>query len=273
MPIFLEYFLSMGSYFVILLGVIHFMRKHGVASHYIWIASLLTIPFWLGSVSGWFRWVKMLSVLVPVIILGFTRLAQSSERKGIYNLFKGNWVLYFFYAVITMNILEATLKDVALGHYLNALPGFILIITVPMPIKYWEVSKEKSRDILCYSTYTWSILYTTWNACFVYGESPAYFFSSCCILMAAMIYPMLAKKPELYMTARIYSLITHLIIRASLPLFFLNVMDASQFFSPVILTNWGVFNAVFGLVYLVWYAVMIKKNAYKTEILPLHQSA
>jgi hypothetical protein len=141
-----------------------------------------------------------------------------------------------------------------------------------MPIKFWEVSKEKYGDVLAYTTITWSLLYTTWNACFVYGESPAYFFSSCCILMAAVVYPILKGRPELYMTARIYSLITHLIVRASMPLLFLNVMDATHVFNPTVLKGWAIFNAAFGVTYLVWYVYKVSKGAYMKEVLPLHES-
>lgn len=137
------YVLSMGGYFLFLMGLIELMRRKYVFSHYLWLASLFTIPLWIGSVSGWFRWVKMLSVLIPVIVLGFTRIANYEKRESFWKAFRGNWVLYFFYGVITLNILEATLKDLALGNYLNAIPGFILIITVPFPNKYWEVAKKK----------------------------------------------------------------------------------------------------------------------------------
>lgn len=266
------YVLSMGGYFLLLVGVIELMRRKYVFSHYLWLASLLTIPFWIGSVSGWFRWVKMLSVLIPVIVLGFTRIANYEKRDAYWKVFRGNWVLYFFYGVISLNILEATLKDLALGHYLNVIPGIILILTIPWPNKYWEVSKEKYGDILAYTTVTWSLLYTTWNACFVYGESPAYFFSSCCILLAAVAYPIFKGKPELYMTARIYSLITHLIIRAIRPEIFLSVMDASAMYNETVLWGWGALNLVLGLAYLAWYVSHIKAGTYKTEILPLRQS-
>lgn len=267
------YLVAMIGYFMLLMGVIELMRRKYVFSHYLWIASLLTIPFWIGSVNGWFRWVKMLSVLIPVIVLGFARIANYEKRDSYWKFFRSKWVLYFFYAVINLNILEATLKDLALGHYLNVLPGLILIVTVPLPKKFWEISNKKYGDILAYTTLAWALLYTTWNACFVYGESPAYFFSSCCILMAAVVYPMVTRKPELYMTARIYSLITHLIIRASRPDLFLNIMDASAFYNTSVLWIWGGINLVLSLAYLVWYLVKVKSGTYKIDVLPLEKTA
>lgn len=264
------YFVSMGAYFLFLMGLIGLMRRKYVFSHYLWIASLLTIPFWIGSVTGWFRWVKMLSVLIPVIVLGFTRIANYDQKMGLWKIFRHKWVLYFFYAVICLNILEATLKDLALGNYFNVLPGFVLILTVPFPKKFWEVSKEKYGDVLGYTTVGWAVLYTTWNACFVYGESPAYFFSSCCILMAALVYPLMKKRPELYLTARIYSLIAHLILRASRPELFLKIMDASFIQSDSALGTWGILNLILGGAYLIWYLHSMKKGTYKSEVLPLN---
>jgi hypothetical protein len=266
------YVVSMGGYFLLLLGLVELVRRKYVFSHYLWIASLLTIPFWIGSVEGWFRWVKMLSVLIPIIILGFARIANYEQRGSYWKLFRGRWVLYFFYAVINLNILEATLKDIALGNYFNAIPGFILILTVPLPVKFWKVSKEKYGDVLGYTTFAWSLLYTTWNACFVYGESPAYVFSSTCILMAAVVYPMLAKRSELYLTARIYTLMAHLIIRASRPELFLQLMDASPFFSEAVLKGWGVVNTGLGVIYLVWYILSVKKGSYRLDALTLQEA-
>lgn len=268
----LLYVVSMGGYFLLLLGTVEFLRRRYKFSHYLWLASLLTIPFWLGSVEGWFRWFKMLSVLIPIIILGFTRIANYEKRESFWRLFRKNWVLYFFFAVLNLNILEATLKDISLGNYFNAIAGVILIVTVPFPIKYWIVSEEKYGDVLGYVTLAWAFLYTTWNACFVYGESPAYFFSSCCILMAAVVYPLIVKKPELYLTSRIYTLIIHLILRATFPEMFLQLMDASRFHSVTVLNNWGILNAVLALAYLVWYVVSRKRGTYRADAMPLRKA-
>ncbi len=267
------YLFSMAGYFLLLLGIIEIMRRKYHFSHYLWLASLITIPLWIGSVVGWFRWFKMLSVLIPVIILGFARIANYDKKKSFWKLFQGPWVLYFFYAVINLNILEATVKDFSLGHYFNVIPGLILIFTVPWPKKYWEISKGKYGDVLAYTTIRWSLLYTIWNACFVYGESPAYFFSSCCILMAAVVYPILKGKPELYMTSRIYSLITHLIIRAVMPGMFLKVMDASAVFNENVLTGWGLVNTVLAVAYFIWYIREMRAGTYRSESLPLEKMA
>jgi hypothetical protein len=259
-----QYILSMGGYLIFLLGLIAAMRKYPKFAQYFWMASLLTFPLWLmGGIEGWFRWAKIFSVVLPTILLGFARIANISDQTSkVMSAFKKNWILYFFYGVLFLNILEATLKDLALGNYTNAISGLILCITIPIPLKYWSISKKDNCDIVAYTTIGWNLLYTTWNACFVFGESPNYFASSVCILLAAEIYPIIKKRPELYVTARIYSLAAHLIIRASFPALFLNLMNSTPWYSDSRLAVWGLINLTVSVPYLGWYVYKMKKGTY-----------
>ncbi len=263
---FYQYLFTMGGYFAFLIGLVAVMRKHHNFANYFWIGSLLTFPLWLmGGISGWFRWVKIFSVVLPTIILGFARIANHTEKTGqIWDKFRKNWVLYFFYGVLFLNILEATIKDFALGYYTNAICGLVLCITIPIPLKYWAISKRSVTDIVGYTTIAWNLLYTTWNACFVYGESPNYFASSVCILLAAEMYPIIKKRPELYCTARIYTLAAHLIIRSCFPGLFLTLMDSTPWYNDSALAVWGVINAVVAVPYLVWFILKVKKGTYLT---------
>lgn len=262
-PVF-QYFLTMGGYFIFLLGIVVIVRKYGTFSHYFWIGTLFTFPLWLrGGIQGWFRWAKIFSVILPTIVLGFARIANFSEKQGkLWDKFRKHWVLFFFYGVLFLNILEATLKDFALGYYTNAIAGVVLCVTIPIPLKYWAISKEKCCDIVAYTTIGWNLLYTTWNACFVYGESPNYFASSVCLLLAAEIYPIIKKRPELYVTARIYTLAAHLIIRACAPGLFLTMMDSTRWYSASALSTWGIINMLAAIPYLAWFLYKMKKGTY-----------
>jgi hypothetical protein len=254
----LQYILAMGGYFVILLVITAFMRKNYKAANIIWIASLLTFPLWLNNVEGWFRWAKTLSVLLPTIIVGLSRVATIENKSGkFWELFQRQWVMWFLYGILFLNIMEATMKDFEMGYNLNALCGVILCLTIPYPGKFWNVGKNMNKggygDLVVYTTIGWNLLYTTWNACFVYGETGAYFASSLCIIFAAELYPIIKRRPELYVMTRVYTLATHILIRACWGGVFPQIMDASTWHNEQILQNWGVINGLICVPYALWF--------------------
>lgn len=253
-PIWL-YALSMGTYFTLLLAIVEFMRKHYRIANVFWIASLLTFPIWLmGGVVGWFRWAKILSVILPTIVVGFTRIAQYEKREGKYwTMLRKNWVLWFLYGVLFLNIMEATIKDFTMGNIFNALCGLLLCVTIPFPPRFWKISAEKHGDLIAYTTVGWNFLYTTWNACFVYAEGATFFASSLCILLAAELYPLFKRRPELYITARVYTLATHLLIRACMPGLFPAVMNSSNWFNADVMKYWGIANVILMIPYVFWH--------------------
>jgi hypothetical protein len=76
---------------------------------------------------------KKLSVLLPAaFVVGFTRIAQYEKRDGWWTVFRMDWVLWFFYAILGLTILEASLKDFEMGNWFNGLSGLILIVTIPL---------------------------------------------------------------------------------------------------------------------------------------------
>ena len=257
-----QYLLSMSGYFILLLFIVETMRKHYRFANVFWIVSLLTFPLWLmGGVVGWFRWSKILSVILPTIFMGFTRIASYEKRQGkIWNALQKDWVLWVLYGVLFLNIMEATIKDLTMGNIFNAICGFLLCVTIPFPRKYWKISTEKYGDLIAYTTVAWNFLYTTWNACFVYGESPTFFASSLCILLAAEIYPIIKKRPELYITARVYTLAAHLLIRACFINLFPALMDASTWYNPTVMQYWGIINFILIVPYVFWYMWQIRSG-------------
>ena len=209
---------------------------------------------------------KTLSVLVPTaLIVGFGRIAQHEKREGWWKIFRKDWVLWSLYGVLGLNILEASLKDLSLGNYFNAISGFILIVTIPLfkgkKLKRngWEISKDKPGDLIVYTDPMWNFLYTTWNIAFVYAENPGFAASSLCILLAAELYPVLLKRPELYVTARVYTLATHILIRATYDIF-TPLMDSTQFGNDKVVYYWGLANIILHIPYLFWYFYKRNKN-------------
>ena len=260
-----QYVISMGGYFILLLFIVEYMRKHYKLANLFWIATLLTFPLWLSHLHEWFRWAKTLSVILPTIFVGFCRIANYEKRKGKYwEALQKNWVLWIVYGVLFLNIMEATIKDFQLGNTFNAGCGFLLCVTIPFAPKFWEYSKEKTGDLIVYTTLAWNLLYTTWNACFVYAETPNYFASSLCILLAAEIYPFIKGRPELYIMARVYTLATHIILRATCGEIFPALMDASAWHNDTVMKYWGMFNFALIVPYTFWY--MWQLHTGKSEI-------
>ncbi|WP_250886628.1 hypothetical protein [Bacillus sp. SM2101] len=246
--------ITMPIYFIVLIFIVAFFRKHYKLAAYFWIASLFTFPLWiLGGVEGWFRWAKILSVILPTIIVGFSRIAVYENKKGkIWDFLKSEQFLWFFYAILFLNIMEATIKDATMGNYFNAATGFLLCVTIPFAPKFWKITTEKHGDLIAYTTASWNFLYTTWNACFVYAESPVYFASSLTILLAAELYPLMKGRPELYITARVYTLAAHLLLRASFDIFPMT-MDSSSWYNPEVLKTWGMINFILIVPYVFWH--------------------
>lgn len=247
--------LSMPVYFGFLILVVSYFRAHPRASVWFWAASLLTFPLWIitGNVDGWFRWVKILSVLLPTIVVGLSRVAVNESRKGrIWDVLRSPKFVWFFYGILFLNIVEAVIKDLQLGNYANALAGMILCVTIPYVPKFWSITKTGGSDLIAYTTVGWNLLYTLWNAAFVYAEAPIYFGSSLCILLAAELYPVFKKRPELYVTARIYTLATHLLLRACFDVF-PQTMDTSSWFNESVLQTWGVINLIIAVPFLFWF--------------------
>jgi hypothetical protein len=248
------------------------MRKNRKFAAIFWLIALLSFPLWFSQLDGWFRWAKTFSVLLPTaIVVGLSRIAQYEKRTGWWELFRKNWVLWTLYGVLGLNILEASLKDLAMGNYFNAISGFILIVTIPLVKRRkglkdgWEISKKKPGDLLVYTDPMWNFLYTTWNIAFVYAENPGYAASSICILLAAELYPLIKKRPELYVTARVYTLATHILIRSTYDIF-TPIMDSSSFANEHVVYYWGIINLALHVPYLFWYFYKNKRDANKQRI-------
>lgn len=266
-----QYALTMGGYIGILLVLVEVMRKNPKFALVFWLASLLTFPLWFEYLDGWFRWAKTLSVLLPTaLVVGFARIAWLNKDNShrFLAFFRGDWVLKFLYGILFLNIAEATLKDFATANYFNAICGVILCITIPFPRYkngervYWVIGKDKPNDLLFYSTAAWNFLYTTWNLAFVYGEAGPFFASSMCILIAAELYPLLKGRPELYITARVYTLALHILIRSCSEIF-VPLMDSSTWMNDQVLWSWGVINLVMHVPFLVWFFWKKKNSATK----------
>ncbi|HDP81483.1 MAG TPA: hypothetical protein ENN21_11630 [Spirochaetes bacterium] len=254
----------MGIYFALQMLVIDLCRKYVKGSMWFWLFSLATFPLWivLGQVEGWFRWFKVLSVLLPTaIILGTARMAyyKPESKNWFFDFLRKDWVLWFLYGMLALNILVALLKDLQLGNLANAFVGAVLIITMPFPMKYWKFGGKRA-DILFYSTAGWNFLYTTWNLAFVYAEGVAFFGGTFCILIAAELYPVFKKRPELYIISRVYTLAFHMLMRTMGQSVFTRFMDFTPLYSEAFKNGWGIVNLVIAIPYLFWYLHVLNEG-------------
>jgi hypothetical protein len=128
------------------------------------ILSILLVPYWTekGTIKDWFNWVKVFSVIFPLIWFSIFRLTSIGETKF------AKWVIYL---LLLANILEAVVKDSLSGgaaHYFNAMAGILLIATLNK-IDSISTSKDKYLDVNWNGmTLAWIIGYTIWNWTFVY---------------------------------------------------------------------------------------------------------
>jgi hypothetical protein len=271
-----QYAVSMAAYIIFLMFMVHFMRKHIRFALIFWIIVPIVVISGLTVgvfeiPGGWFRWAKTFSVLVPTAVVGIIRVANYEKKEGWWKLFRRDWVYWFFYVILFLNIAEATAKDATLHNYANALSGFILCATIPFPPKYWKITKKEHGDLVAYTTVAWNFLYTSWNACFVFAENPGYFASSVCILLAAELYPLFIKRPEVYITARVYTLAFHMLARVFFVVIagahvdiFTPVMGSASWSNLTVLKWWGLANAAMHVPYLFWYLWQL--HARKDEV-------
>lgn len=215
------------------------------------ILALLTCPLWAENRENWFEWAKIISVLVPMVVVGFMRIAVYEDRKGpFWEIFKKPWALWFLFFILALNITEASIRDWEFGNYMNSLAGFCLILTIPFVGKFWRIETKTCGDLIADFPLGWCFLYTTWNAAFLYGCFPSKFAGGLAILIACELYSLFGRH-DLYLTRRIYTLaiyVTQLATTGVLPF-----MDSSAWENQAINDMWGIFNIGCGVLYVFWY--------------------
>ncbi|GAB77364.1 hypothetical protein SAMN05421595_1192 [Austwickia chelonae] len=248
-------FALMAVYIVLLYMATDYFRRNYRVSLWFWAAAIGTFPIWIvtGQVEGWFRWVKTLTVLSTIIVLGLMRVSMMEKRPGrFWEFLRSPKWMWFLYGVLSVNILEAALKDLETGNVWNFLTGVLLCVTIPFAPKFMGISDDGRADLIAYTTGAWNFLYTTWNLNFTYGEAGPHFAGSLCILLAAELYPLVKRQPELYYMARAYTLAIHLFIRANWD-FFPAYMSSAGWFRQDVWLNWGLINFLLMIPYLFWY--------------------
>lgn len=261
--------LWMVVFCAILWVIVRFMQLHPRVSMWVWAVSLLTFPMWIWGpgrdigLINWFSWAKILSVLIPLVLVGLMRIASAEQREGrIWDLLRNPKFLWFPYAILFLNIAEATLRDAQIGNYFNAAVGLGLCLTIPYSPRFWEILPGRNAELVAYTTMAWNFIYTTWNLCFTYGGYPPqeeHFAASICILGVAEIYPLVMRRPELYIMARIYTLPVLMLVIANYNIF-PKIMPSDGWFNNDVWIVWGVVNFVLVVPYLFWYTWQLESS-------------
>lgn len=249
-----QYLISMTAYIAILYLLVELARKYLKTTTVIGALAILAFPFWIKTFGNdWFRLGKVLIVVIPTCFVNVCRMSNKYKDKGL-SFLKKNWVLWFFYAVLFLNILEASIKDLTLGNYFNFGAGILCAITIPFPPKHWRFgSKEGWAELICDLPLMWCLFYTTWNAGFVYAENTGFFASSICILIVPEIYSLIRKRSDLWLHARVYTLAIHMFIRGTFGDVFAPIMGSEAWRNESIIPIIGILNLVFGVVYTIWW--------------------
>ncbi len=233
------------------LGLTELFRRKPKLGAIVFILAPLTFPLWAENRDSWFEWAKILSVLLPTAVLGFNRWANYYKPEGkIWDILRSKGFLWFFFGILALNITEASLRDWELGNYLNALTGFILVLTIPFADKFWRFDKVNFGELIVDFGKGWCLLYTTWNAAFIYGAIPDEFALGFAILIAAEVYSF-AGRPDLYIMARVYTLAIFVLHLGCFDI--PAIMDSSAWYNADVVHYWGVINIIFAVGYVIWY--------------------
>jgi len=160
--------LNIAFIFVLLLVGADITGRYKWAPYFFFIVvPILLIPLWMTSDMGWFRYAKLIAIIVGAMFVTITR----------FNL-KGKWIKYGVFLVVfglAFNILEAVTQDWSqpfLPNKLNALAGVLNILTIYL----WttiKIGDKKPHNFLWPGmTIAWIIAYDLWNICFVYLNFP-----------------------------------------------------------------------------------------------------
>lgn len=259
-------FVYAAIYIVVLLLFVTLIRKSVWGAFGLALLALATAPLWLGNLDGWFRWIKTLSVLVPMaFLIGLARIAHHDQRGGAWKFMRGEWVLWGFYAMFALNIAEASVKDIALGNTLNGAAGFVLMILLPA-VRYpgfkqanWGFAEKNRGDVFVLTGTAWNVAYVSWNMLFVYNENPTYFASTAALLIAALLYTFLVNKPELFGMIRVFTLAFHLTVRAATDVMPQTLDQYPAVPNKTLAMVWGIGNFVALMALLVWRLSSVNK--------------
>lgn len=183
-------FTTIPILFFSLIAVYFFFRHFKRFTLFFFILTpILLTPLWISyDFFGWFRWVKVYSLVAGVFFIFLARLPRFSQSKLIFNL---------VYLILGINILEAILKEAStfdLPSAINIFTGVLLILSLIDPNHNIYISSTKERDFITPKlTFQWILVYSLWNWSFLYSVFPNFAFKHIAVLGAPLFIDFIMK--------------------------------------------------------------------------------
>ncbi len=204
---------------------------------------------WEDGFTNWFIVVKSATSVISVILMNVFR------QQGWYTS-NTHFITLF---LLNLNIFEAMYRETELGYFANGIVALILMCTIPYSVSTSEIMllAEETRQngyFVFPLSMSWILLYTSWNACFSYGDNMSW--QTRIVLIPPIIISIYNVK--LWLGARVLLLLLHLILRASQVIWFyqpgasaLTPVAGSIKNSIAICHLWGKANIFMAIVFVV----------------------
>jgi len=206
---------------------------------------------WESGYTAWFAVAKFVGALVGVVALNYFRTA------GVCNVTSHLTCL----GLLALNIVEALFRDLEKGrnHIPNAITALLLLLSLPFEPQlstFSNLAAETTRtDYFLFPTdFTWTLLYSTWNAAFSYGDN--YSWITRLMLLPPFFVSQYLGYSECWLGARCLSLMCSMVMRATQTSFVytpglspLTPLVGTIQHHPSIYAAWGVLNMILTVLY------------------------
>lgn len=189
---------------------------------------LALTPLWFSQNPdiGLFPWVKLYSLVISLTWMNLARFTALGYRT---------WWRQGLACLLLLNILEAMIQDSRgqhLTHWLVVISGMLVILTLPSFRRSIQVDFDApTRDVTYFGMHrNWIVEYSVWNWAFVYLNFPQIAAHQLAVLAAAAIIGFI--RPQLWLQARAYTLITDLMLLATFPKTLLSWTDSEHWSNP-----------------------------------------
>lgn len=134
---------------------------------------------------------------------------------------------------LDLNIFEAMFREYELGYYANAVVAIGLMCTIPYTLSINTILAlgEETLYKNCFVfplSLQWIFLYTSWNACFSYGDNMSW---QTRLILIPPIFIAISVDLKLWLGARVLLLLLHLLLRAIQIIWF--YQPGESFLTPI----------------------------------------